>query len=503
MTRRRGDLREVLESAEIGHAIDKVTYKDALPELRAALLDRQAELKERAEVPLIVLVSGLDGAGKGETVNVLHQWLDTRLMATHAFGKPTDEERARPFLWRYWRVLPPKGSAALIFNSWYSTPLFNRVYDLSGPEPFDNALEAITRFERMLVREGAVLLKFWFHLSKKAQKKRLQKLERDPNTRWRVTNEDWDHFARYDGLRRCAEQMLRQTSTAEAPWIIVEGEDERYRNLATGKALLAAFEKGLAPKPPPEPHHESPPLFEPIDHLRIIDKLDLSQHLPKPEYEVELAQLQARLNKLVRAPKFFKKRALVAVFEGNDAAGKGGSIRRVTQALDARQYKVMQTAAPTEEERAQPYLWRFVRQIPGYGQITLFDRSWYGRVLVERVEALAAEPDWLRAYAEINDFETELVEHGTVVVKFWLSISKDEQLARFQAREQEDFKRYKITPDDYRNRAKWDAYRDAASDMVERTSTELAPWTLIEANDKYFARVKVLRTLVEALEAAK
>ena len=307
-----GDLEDVLESAEIGHSIDKAAYKEAVPSLRAALLDKQAELKERADVPLIVIVSGMDGAGKGETVNVLHEWLDTRLMSTHAFGKPTDEERARPPLWRYWRVLPPKGRAALIFNSWYRDPLLDRAYGRIGPEPFDNTLETITRFERMLVREGAVLLKFWFHLSKERQKKRFRTLERDPNTRFRVTKEDWEHFARYDKLRRCAEQMLRQTSTAEAPWIIVEGEDAHYRNLATGKALLAAFERGLAPKPPARPHHESPPLLEPIDHVRIIDKLDLGQSLSKKEYEAELPRLQARLNKLVRASTFRKQRSLVA-----------------------------------------------------------------------------------------------------------------------------------------------------------------------------------------------
>ncbi len=497
------DLQAVLESAEIGHSIDKATYKQRLPELRAALLMRQAELKERAEVPLIVLVSGLDGAGKGETVNVLHEWMDTRLMATHAFGPPTDEERARPPLWRFWRVLPPKGTAALIFHSWYYDPLYDRVYGRISPEAYESALETITRFERMLVREGTVLLKLWFHLSKQAQYKRFKTLESDPNTRFRVTKEDWEHFAHYDHLRRCAEQMLRETSTVEAPWIIIEGAEERYRNLATGQALLHALEQGLAPKPPPKPHHESPPLLEPIDHVRILDRLDLTLSLPKADYEEELAALQSRLARLVRHSSFRKRHSLVAVFEGNDAAGKGGSIRRVTRALDARQYKVMQTAAPTEEERAQPYLWRFMRQVPGHGQITLYDRSWYGRVLVERVDGLVSEETYLRAYAEINDFESVLIHHGAVVVKFWLAISKDEQLRRFKAREQQRYKRYKITADDYRNRAKWDAYQRAAHDMIERTSTELAPWTLVEANDKHFARVKVLRTLVTALERAR
>jgi polyphosphate kinase 2 (PPK2 family) len=227
VTRPRGDCSEVLESAEIGHALDKATYKRALPKLRAALLERQYELKERAEVPVIVLIAGLDGAGKGDTVNVLHEWLDTRLMSTHAFGKPTDEERARPPHWRYWKVLPPKGRSALFFNAWYQAPLFSRVYGELGADPFDHALEAVNRFERVLVREGAIILKFWFHLSKTAQRKRLKSLERDPRTRFRVTKEDWAHYARYDKFRHCAEQMLRTTSTAEAPWIIVEGEDDR------------------------------------------------------------------------------------------------------------------------------------------------------------------------------------------------------------------------------------------------------------------------------------
>jgi polyphosphate:AMP phosphotransferase len=432
---------------------------------------------------------------------LLNTWMDTRLVSTHAFDAPTDEERERPRMWRYWRALPPQGKSAMFFESWYTEPLLERVYGKLKKEPFDNSLEAIVRFEQMLVREGAQVLKFWFHLSQEAQRKRLKALERDPATRFRVTQRDWEHFERYAKFRRHAEQMLRQTSTAEAPWILVEGEDAYFRNLTAGRAVLSALQAGANRKAATSALSDAPPLLAPIDRRHVLDTLDLSQSLAKRKYEFELARLSGRLNQLMRARRFQKRHALVAVFEGNDAAGKGGSIRRVTAALDARQYHVVQTSAPSEEERAQPYLWRFVRQVPRRGRAALFDRSWYGRVLVERVEKLCSEADFLRAYSEINDFETELHEHGILVVKFWLEISQDEQLRRFREREQTGFKRYKITHDDYRNRGKWDDYVLAANDMIERTSTELAPWTLVEANDKQFARIKVMRTLVEALEA--
>ena len=190
------------------------------------------------------------------------------------------------------------------------------------------------------------------------------------------------------------------------------------------------------------------------------------------------------------------------VFEGNDAAGKGGAIRRVTGALDARSYHSVPVAAPTEEERAQPYMWRFWRQIPRHGRFTIFDRSWYGRVLVERVEGFCSENDWMRAYTEINDFEQQLARQNVAVVKFWLAISKQEQLRRFKAREKIAFKQFKITEEDWRNRKKWDAYEQAVCDMVDRTSTLIAPWTLVEANNKYHARIKVLKTVCQATEAA-
>jgi polyphosphate kinase 2 (PPK2 family) len=185
-----------------------------------------------------------------------------------------------------------------------------------------------------------------------------------------------------------------------------------------------------------------------------------------------------------------------------DAAGKGGAIRRITAGIDARQYQVIPIAAPTEEERAQPYLWRFWRHIPRLGRFVLFDRSWFGRVLVERVEGFATEDAWSRAYREINEFEEQLSTNGIIICKFWLAVTKEEQMKRFKEREATERKRYKITPEDWRNRKKWDDYIVAASDMIDRTSTAYAPWTVVEANDKYSARIKVLETLTKRMRDA-
>jgi polyphosphate:AMP phosphotransferase len=300
---------------------------------------------------------------------------------------------------------------------------------------------------------------------------------------------------------RFGERVLRRTSRDYAPWYVVEGMDEYYRSLTVGRILLDGLQVALRTKNRPVPQPHAAPLTSSLDHLSLLDSLDMSQALDKAEYNEQLITEQARLSGLLR-DKRMRKHALVAVFEGNDAAGKGGAIRRVTAALDPRLYRIVQVAAPSDEERAQPYLWRFWRHIPACGKFTMFDRSWYGRVLVERVEGFCSSADWLRAYGEINDFEEQLTDAGVVLVKFWLAIDSETQLQRFTEREQIPFKRFKITEDDWRNRDKWPLYRDAVGDMVDRTSTEIAPWTLVEANDKRFARVKVLRTINEALEAA-
>lgn len=491
----------MFESAELGHKIDKATYEKVLPALREALLNVQFDLSESAKFPVIILIGGVDGAGKGETVNALNEWMDPRHIQTHALGDPSDEEREHPEMWRFWRVLPPKGKIGIFFGSWYTAPIVRRVYGKLKKAELDHNLEEIVRFEKMLADEGALILKFWLHLSKAKQKERFKTLEKNPATRWRVTERDWRNAKRYDEFYKLSERVLRETSTAEAPWTIVEGADANYRSLTVGKVIVDALNKRLkSGRAKPQVPHAPPPLPA-IDNLQLVSTLDLTRKLAKKSYASELEKYQGRLNLLTRHPGF-KKISAVAVFEGCDAAGKGGAIRRITGAIDARTYQIIPIAAPTEEERAQPYLWRFWRHVPNLGRVSIFDRSWYGRVLVERVEGFCAEYDWMRAYSEINDFEEQLVRNNDVLVKFWLQISKDEQLRRFKEREKIGFKRFKITDEDWRNREKWDAYELAVCDMVDRTSTEIAPWTLVEANDKYYARIKILKTLCERIDMA-
>jgi polyphosphate:AMP phosphotransferase len=490
----------MFESAELGHKVDKETFKKEVPKLRAELLDAQYDMLEKKEFPVVILISGVDGSGKGETINLLYSWMDPRHISTLAFSAPTDEEAARPYMWRYWRALPPKGKVGIFAGSWYSQPITDRITGAMRRSELDERLDDINRFEAMLVNEGALVLKFWFHLSKDGQKTRLKALEKNPNTAWRVTKESYERLKTYDKLQEVAGHVLRVTNTAKAPWIIVEGTDDQYRSLTVGRIVLDAMQRRLKQEGRQQVP-VAPPIIHPIDKKSVLSELDLTQSLAKKDYESQLARYQARLSELVRDPRF-AKRSLVLVFEGSDAAGKGGNIRRIGAAMDARQYQIVPIAAPTEEERAQLYLWRFWRHLPRTGRAAIFDRSWYGRVLVERVEGFCTEADWLRAYAEINDFEHQLVESGAVVIKFWLQISAEEQLRRFKERQDTEFKRFKITDEDWRNREKWDAYVSAVCDMVDRTSTGLAPWTLVEANDKNFARVKVLKTVCERLEVA-
>lgn len=489
----------MFESAELGHQIDKKTYEMEVASLREALLIAQMDLAAQAKFPVIILVGGVDGAGRGETVNLLNEWMDPRFLQTHGMGDPSDEELDRPMMWRFWRELPPKGRMGIFLGSWYTWAIINRVQGRSKTADLDQSLERAKRLEKMLTDEGALILKFWMHLSRDKQKIRLKTLEKDPKTRWRVTKRDWDHFKQYKKFRVVGESVIRHTSTANAPWTIVEGYDSNYRSLTVGKIILEAMRRRLDEANTGLSEVAAPPPIPSIDKLNILKTLDLTQELDKKSYLEELEKYQGKLALLTRSP-IFKNTTVIAMFEGNDAAGKGGAIRRITGALDARYYNVIPIAAPTDEERAQPYLWRFWRHIPRRGRVTIFDRSWYGRVLVERVEKFCSEANWMRAYSEINDFEAQLVRHNIIVVKFWLSISKDEQLKRFKAREEIAFKHFKITADDWRNREKWDQYEQAVCDMVDRTSTEIAPWTLVEANDKNFARIKILKTLCEQIE---
>jgi polyphosphate:AMP phosphotransferase len=494
----------MFEAAEAGHRISKDEYKARAPLLRQALLEAQYRLLDEARFPVLIVVAGVDGAGKGETVNLFNEWMDPRHISTHGFGEPSDEEAQRPPMWRFWRALPPKGRIGMLFGSWYTAPIVNHVVGRTDRHQLAASIAEVRHFEAMLATEGTLLLKLWFHLSKAAQRRRLQELEKDPLTRWRVTDADWERFRNYSRFRQVSARTLAETSAPHSPWHIIEGADAHYRSLTAGTLLLDALNARLAATPRKTRIALPAPAALPLpekDVPNVLATLDYDAKLGRAVYEEQLELWQGRLNLLTRDARF-KQRSLVLVFEGQDAAGKGGAIRRITAALDARQYQVIPVSAPSDEERAQPYLWRFWRQLPRRGQIAIFDRSWYGRVLVERVEKFCGKADWQRAYGEINDFEAQLARHGTVVVKFFMAITKDEQLKRFQERESVRHKNHKLTPEDWRNREQWKAYEKATNAMVAYTDTAAAPWTLVSANDVEHARIVILQTICARLEAA-
>ena len=489
----------MLESAEIGHRTSKRVYAREEPKLREALLNAQFDLSQSGRGPVLIIISGVEAGGRGETANKLTEWMDPRHIQVVAFGDRALEDLAHPTAWRYWRALPPKGKIGVFLTGWYYESALARARGHIDDDALHARLEMIREHEQMLTDEKLVLLKFWIHLSKADQKKRLERLDRDPLTSWRVTKADWKAYQLYSRRHDLWEHLLRETSTGYAPWYVVEGADDRYRYLTVGNILLDALRGTLARKRAELTHAITPTAPSVVDNVKLIRDLDLTKKLSRPDYNRALEKQQGRLARLTRH-KRFAKRSLVLVFEGVDAGGKGSAIRRVTGALDARQYVTIPIAAPNDEERAHPYLWRFWKNVPPLGGIAIFDRSWYGRVLVERVEGYCSVSDWMRAYSEINQFEEQLAEGGAVIVKFWLQISKREQLERFRARSRTSFKRFKITPDDWRNRKKWSAYERAVCDMVDRTSTEIAPWTLVEAEDKRFARIKVLTTINDRLK---
>jgi len=493
----------MFETAELGHKVSKEEYAAEVPKLREELLNAHFALKE-AKLPVIIIVSGAEAAGKGEVVHRLNEWLDPRGVDTIAFGPQSDEERERPAYWRFWRALPARGRVGIFFGSWYTEPILQRTYREIKNTQLDSALDQIAFFEKMLVDDGALIIKLWYHLSKKAQRKRLEEMEENPKTRWRVTPTDWKHYKLYNRFITATERVIRRTDAGYAPWHLIEATDRRYRELTTGRIILQALKERLAAPATPKPAPAKPLPAAPAeddDRVTILDRVDLSQRLTVAQYDQQLAKFQGRLGQLAWAANQ-KGVSAVVVFEGWDAAGKGSAIRRVTQAMDPRLYRTVPIAAPTDEERAHHHLWRFWRHLPRAGMTTIYDRSWYGRVLVERVEGFARPDEWMRAYLEINHFEEQLADSGIVLAKFWIHLSRDEQLRRFKQRQDIPFKQYKITAEDWRNREKWAAYAAAVNDMVARTSTQHAPWTLVAGNDKRFARVQILKTFCQRLEEA-
>jgi AMP-polyphosphate phosphotransferase len=489
----------MLEQVVLDQKLGSEEYRNAIDALREKLSRLQRQARD-GKIGVIVVFEGWDAAGKGTLINQVMQYLDPRGFNVHSIKAPTQEELFRPFLWRFWSRTPEKGRLAIFDRSWYGRVIGDRVDNLLGRKIWQRSYEEIRTFERQLTADGFVLAKFFLHISKGEQRKRFRKLESHPSLAWRVTREDWKRHEQYEEYMTAIEGALAETNTDFAPWTIVEAENRKFATVKVFQTLANAIQEGVdraSRHAAPHPQREA---ANPVTTSRsVLDEVDLSLDVPHTEYRRKLTRLQKRVRELEHEI-YMKRIPVVIVFEGWDAAGKGGAIKRLTKLMDPRGYEVIPVAAPNDVEKAHHYLWRFWAKFPKAGHLTIFDRSWYGRVLVERVEGLCSPDEYKRAYREINEMEAQFAGFGAVIVKFWLQIDKEEQLQRFEARQNNPAKQWKINEEDWRNRDKWGLYERAVEDMLTKTSTAYAPWTIVESNSKRHGRIKTLQTVVEAIE---
>jgi AMP-polyphosphate phosphotransferase len=489
----------MLKNIDLTREVPKAEYKGlkAETDLKLAALQRQAKA---LGIPIIVVFEGWSAAGKGTLVNELILPLDPRGFSVYSTRGPTEEEAFYPFLWRFWRQTPTRGRLAIFDRSWNRRVVADRVAGLIKGQRLRQAFDDIRSFERQLTDEGMVIVKFFLHISRGEQRRRFDVLRSSAATAWRVTKEDLQQHERYAEYLAATEDMLTETDADYAPWTVVEAHDRRFATLKIFSTVIDVLERRIATLARKGDNPPQPERLPTVDIFRTtaLDHVDLSKSLTPEEYAVRVKKAQGTLRELEHEI-YLRRVPVVIAYEGWDAAGKGGNIRRLTQNLDPRGYEVVPIAAPNDVEKAHHYLWRFWAQMPKAGHIAIFDRTWYGRVLVERVEGFCTEAQWRRAYREINAMEQHMVHFGAVVLKFWLHIDSDEQLRRFREREGMPHKQWKITDEDWRNREKSAQYREAVEEMLYRTSTPYAPWTIVESNCKRYARVKVLETVCEAI----
>lgn len=490
----------MLEKIDLSKKVDKKTYRRVMDEAEEKLGLLQRECKD-AGIPVILVFEGMGAAGKGVQINRLIQALDPRGFDVYACDRPTEDEQMRPFLWRYWTKTPAKGRIAVFDRSWYRSVQVDRFDGLTREDKLGDAYQDILSFEKQLCDDGTVIMKFFLYIDKDEQKKRFKKLEGSKETSWRVTEEDWNRNKDFDRYLKMNEEMLEKTDTDYAPWVTIEAVDKDYAALKIVSTVMDRLEYELEHRRPEDEKTAQRQESKTRERFKngVLSGIDLSKSLTEEEYKTRLKKLQKRLAEL--HSELYRLRIPVVIgFEGWDAGGKGGAIKRLTSNLDPRGYRVNPTAAPNDIEKVHHYLWRFWNSVPKAGHIAIFDRTWYGRVMVERIEGFCSEAEWRRAYQEINEMESHMANAGAVVLKFWLHIDKDEQDRRFRERQANPAKQWKITDEDWRNREKWDQYEEAVNEMLIRTSTTYAPWIVVEGNDKRYARVKVLQTVVDALE---
>ena len=491
----------MLEKVDLSRELPKTEYKSVMNGLKTKL----GELQRRAHdlgVPVVIVFEGWDAAGKGTMINRLLMSMDPRGFKVHPINPPNEEELLRPFLWRFWIKTPEKGRVGIFDRSWYGRVLVARVEKLVKQRMWEKSFDEIKSFERQLSDDGTVIIKFFLHISKDEQKSRFKKLQNNASTAWKVTEDDWRSHQIFDQYLEAIEEMLARTDTEYAPWTLVEAHDRRYATVKVFKTVIGRIEQKIKMLELSRTTEASvKPASKNSDTLltSTLGQSDLSLSLNRDEYEEALDVYQKRIRELEHEV-YVERVPVMIVYEGWDAAGKGGNIKRLVQRMDPRGYEVIPVSVPNDIEKSHHYLWRFWMQIPKAGHIAIFDRSWYGRVLVERVEGFAMEQEWRRAFREINEMEQQWVNFGTVLFKFWIHISPEEQLRRFEERQENEHKKWKITEEDWRNREKWEQYREAVDEMLLRTSTSSAPWNVIESNSKLYARIKVLKTVVHGLE---
>ena len=471
--------------------------EERLDAARGKLTALQMQIKEHG-LPVLVLFEGWGTAGKGSVLGKVIKNIDPRFFKVATMDVPTEEERRKPFLYRYFVKIPEKGKFVFLDSGWMDEIVKECLHDNPGEKEYKKKIESVKRFERQLTDNGYLVLKFFFQISQKEQKKRIDVLKEDKNTKWRVSeNDDWQN-KHYDKCLHVFDRYLNDTNAPADPWYLIDAKNKKWAELQVLETMISGIETAL------KNSNLAVPLLQsvfPLEKIPRLSEIPLDKEIEEEEYRKELKELQEKLSRL-HNKLYRQKIPVIIAYEGWDAAGKGGNIKRITGALDPRGFEVHPIASPEPHEKARHYLWRFWNRLPKTGHIAIFDRTWYGRVMVERLEGFCNENEWQRAYNEINEFEKELSDWGAVIIKFWVQIDKDTQLARFTDRQNTPEKQWKITDEDWRNREKWDLYEVAVDEMLQKTNTTYAPWHVLESNDKKYARIKALKIVIHAIEKA-
>ena len=485
----------MLEKLDMKKKLSKGNYNEIMDVLGERLGQVQRMARE-AKKPIIIVFEGWRGARRSAIINTMMQQMDARGFDVYSTVRMTEEEHKQPFFTFFWQHLPALGNIAVYHRSWYYLKTANEVNCKEGNANCcqNISYDHINTFEKMLTDDNYIILKYFLHLSPEQQRENIAKNAKTLGKAWREVSPAIDESDKYEEYLERYEKMLEATDKVNAPWHLIAADDRRSAEIEIITSIVETVEKAIN-----TPVTAPAAVIRPNTKYDVLGKINAMQELSKEEYKKELDKYQKRLKQL-QIEMFKAQIPTVICFEGWDAAGKGGAIRRLTAALDPLGFSVHPVSAPNVVERQFHYLWRFWVHLPEAGNIAIFDRTWYGRVMVERIEGFAKDYEWQRAYDEIKDMEQQWAEHGFAIAKFWLQIDKEEQLRRFTDRQNDPMKQWKITDEDWRNRDKWEAYEEAVNEMLVRTDTSYAPWTVVEGNNKYYARLKVLKTVVELFE---